>query len=161
MPLPALLPLTFAGPISALLPTPPALRPAPFLAPLPLLCSAQCKGLDEVLSRYQEVVPQLHLSGPTSFAPIVRAAMRAVAEAEGAYHILLLLADGQVSPENMKETVAAIVAASKLPLSIVMVGVGDGPWDDMHRFDDELPERVFDNFQVRGVHVTTIRAALI
>jgi E3 ubiquitin-protein ligase RGLG len=116
-----------------------------------------CNGFEEVLARYREIVPQLKLAGPTSFAPIIEMAMTVVEQSSGQYHVLVIIADGQVtrsvdtehgrlSPQEQK-TVDAIVKASTLPLSIVLVGVGDGPWDMMQEFDDNIPARAFDNFQ--------------
>lgn len=116
-----------------------------------------CNGFEEVLNRYKEIVPHLKLAGPTSFAPVIEKAMTIVEESKGQYHVLVIIADGQVtrsvdtepgrlSPQEQK-TVDAIVEASKLPLSIVLVGVGDGPWDTMKEFDDNIPSRSFDNFQ--------------
>uniref|UniRef100_A0A5B7B1K9 Putative E3 ubiquitin-protein ligase RGLG2 n=1 Tax=Davidia involucrata TaxID=16924 RepID=A0A5B7B1K9_DAVIN len=116
-----------------------------------------CNGFEEVLRRYREIVPHLRLAGPTSFAPIIEMAMTIVEESCGQYHVLLIIADGQVtrsvntqhgqrSPQEQK-TIDAIVKASKLPLSIILVGVGDGPWDMMREFDDNIPARAFDNFQ--------------
>lgn len=103
-----------------------------------------CAGLDGVLERYNAIAPCVDLQGPTSFAPLIRQCIQTVRET-GEYHILLIVADGQVN--CVKETADAIVEASNYPLSIVMVGVGDGPWDQMNEFDDELPKRRFDNFQ--------------
>ncbi|KAK4256641.1 hypothetical protein QN277_006340 [Acacia crassicarpa] len=116
-----------------------------------------CNGFEEVLTRYREIVPRLRLAGPTSFAPVIEMAMTIVEQSGGQYHVLLIIADGQVtrsvdtqrgqlSPQEQK-TIDAIVKASEYPLSIVLVGVGDGPWDMMKEFDDNIPARAFDNFQ--------------
>ncbi|OVA20562.1 von Willebrand factor [Macleaya cordata] len=116
-----------------------------------------CSGFEEALTRYREIVPHLKLAGPTSFAPIIEMATTIVHQSGGQYHVLLIIADGQVtrsvdtelgnlSPQEQK-TVEAIVKASEYPLSIILVGVGDGPWDMMREFDDNIPSRVFDNFQ--------------
>lgn len=105
-----------------------------------------CKGLVRCLERYQEIAKVVTLWGPTSFAPLIRQAIKLVRETNE-YHILLIVADGQVSVKQVQETQEAIIEASSYPLSIVMVGVGDGPWQLMENFDDELPQRRFDNFQ--------------
>eukprot|EP00292_Cryptomonas_paramecium_P008336 CAMPEP_0113682488 /NCGR_PEP_ID=MMETSP0038_2-20120614/12694_1 /TAXON_ID=2898 /ORGANISM="Cryptomonas paramecium" /LENGTH=283 /DNA_ID=CAMNT_0000601569 /DNA_START=35 /DNA_END=886 /DNA_ORIENTATION=+ /assembly_acc=CAM_ASM_000170 len=110
----------------------------------PFFPDRPCNGLGEVLSRYIQICPGVQLSGPTNFAPVIDTAINTVSDT-GSYHILIIIADGQVT--NKAETVEAIVRASSYPLSIVMVGVGDGPWDMMKEFDDELPQRRFDNFQ--------------
>lgn len=84
------------------------------------------------------------LDGPTSFAPMIHKAIEIVQEEEK-FYVLIIIADGQFVNEG--PTVQAIVEASHYPLSIVVIGVGDGPWDLMNRFDDWLPQRKFDNFQ--------------
>lgn len=55
-----------------------------------------CNGFEEVLSRYRDIVPHLRLSGPTSFAPIIEMGMSVVEQSGGQYHVLLIIADGQV-----------------------------------------------------------------
>ncbi|XP_028551319.1 E3 ubiquitin-protein ligase RGLG3 isoform X1 [Dendrobium catenatum] len=116
-----------------------------------------CHGFVEALERYRQIAPHLNLSGPTSFAPLIHAAIDIVDRSNGQYHVLVIIADGQVTrnPDVPKgsfslqerATIDAIAHASLYPLSIIMVGVGDGPWHAMQQFDDSIPQREFDNFQ--------------
>ncbi|PPD83680.1 hypothetical protein GOBAR_DD19405 [Gossypium barbadense] len=133
---------------------------------------SSCHGFEEVLDCYKKIVPNLRLSGshlyklfitnitpgPTSYAPVIDAAIDIVESSGGQFHVLVIIADGQVtrsvntsnnelSPQEEK-TINSIVNASSHPLSIVLVGVGDGPWEDMKKFDDKIPARDFDNFQI-------------
>lgn len=56
------------------------------------------------------------------------------------YSVLLVLTDGVVS--DMAETRTAIVRASRLPMSIIIVGVGNADFSDMRLLDgDEGPLR--------------------
>ena len=116
-----------------------------------------CNGLSETLARYRALIPTVKLAGPTSFGPLIRKAIDVVVADNNSYHILVILADGEITrPSSLgpnevsqfeSDTIDAIIEASQHPLSIVMVGVGDGPWDQMIHFDDRLPNRKFDNFQ--------------
>jgi hypothetical protein len=61
----------------------------------PFFPDRDCLGLDEVLERYSEIAAGVQMSGPTNFAPAIREAVRRVRETDNAFHVLIIVADGQ------------------------------------------------------------------
>ncbi|KAL7715633.1 Uncharacterized protein QTN25_006731 [Entamoeba marina] len=99
-----------------------------------------CAGVVQVLQRYNEITPAVNMSGPTNFAPLIKKAIEIIIK---------------------KDTTAAIIEASHYPLSIVCIGVGDGPFDKMIHYDDNLKDSKFDNFQfVNFAEVVSSRSDL-
>ncbi|KAK7504633.1 hypothetical protein BaRGS_00004119 [Batillaria attramentaria] len=102
-----------------------------------------CAGIDGVLQAYANCIRCVQLYGPTNVAPIIHHVARFAADAqreEGskgahAYFILLLLTDGVLS--DMGDTKSAIVQASALPMSLIIVGVGNADFDAMNELDGD------------------------
>jgi E3 ubiquitin-protein ligase RGLG len=103
------------------------------------------KGWETLVTEYKTRIPKINLAGPTSFGPAIRKTIELVkANKPLEFTLCLILCDGQ--PNTKTDTEAAIVEASKLPIAIIAVGIGDGPWDELRRFDDDVKGRKFDNF---------------
>jgi hypothetical protein len=96
-------------------------------------------GLEGVVEAYKRSFQHITLSGPTNFAPIIRRAAETaavgVSQAAQRYTVLLMLTDGQCT--DMDETTRAIIDASVLPLSIVIVGVGGADFSAMEFLDGD------------------------
>ncbi|XP_053401185.1 copine-3-like isoform X2 [Mercenaria mercenaria] len=102
-----------------------------------------CAGIQGIIQAYQNCIQQVQLWGPTNAAPIIHHVARFAAGAQQeeatkgahAYFVLLLLTDGVIT--DMDETRSAIVHASALPMSIIIVGVGRADFSDMRLLDGD------------------------
>ncbi|XP_044778049.1 copine-2 isoform X3 [Neomonachus schauinslandi] len=99
-----------------------------------------CSGVDGIAQAYSACLPHIRFYGPTNFSPIVNHVARFAAQATEQqtatqYFILLIITDGVIS--DMEETRHAVVQASKLPMSIIIVGVGNADFAAMEFLDGD------------------------
>ena len=97
--------------------------------------SPYCQGVDGLLAAYLTSLNSVGLYGPTNFSPVIRhVANFAQAYQDGThYFVLLIITDGAIT--DMENTIHAIIEASKLPMSIIIVGVGDADFSPMEELD--------------------------
>ncbi|XP_064610310.1 copine-3-like isoform X2 [Liolophura sinensis] len=102
-----------------------------------------CAGVGGIIAAYKNCIPHVELWGPTNVSPVIHHVARFALASQnqepqtGAanYYILLVLTDGVIT--DMNETREAIVYASHLPMSIIIVGVGDADFSDMQALDGD------------------------
>ncbi len=76
----------------------------------------------------------MNLYGPTHFAPLIdlineMTEFRQVSQVNQKYTILLIITDGVIN--DLQATIDEIVRGSRLPLSIIIVGVGNADFSSM------------------------------
>ncbi|KAH0616520.1 hypothetical protein JD844_027680, partial [Phrynosoma platyrhinos] len=96
-----------------------------------------CNGIDGVMEAYYMSLKSVQLYGPTNFAPVINHVARYAASVKDGsqYFVLLIITDGVIS--DMAQTKESIVNASKLPMSIIIVGVGPAEFDAMEKLDGD------------------------
>ena len=100
--------------------------------------SPYCEGIDGVIAAYRHALNSVQLYGPTNFAPVVNHVSRlarAYKENPVNYQVLLIITDGIIC--DMEATKSAIIAASYLPMSIIIIGVGSEDFQAMDDLDSD------------------------
>uniref|UniRef100_A0A8D0A1K9 Copine IVb n=1 Tax=Sander lucioperca TaxID=283035 RepID=A0A8D0A1K9_SANLU len=97
----------------------------------------ECAGIQGVVEAYQNCLPKIQLYGPTNIAPIIQkvGVKDGTKKKRDEYFILLILTDGVIT--DMADTREAIVHASHLPMSVIIVGVGNADFTDMQILDGD------------------------
>lgn len=101
------------------------------------LADDEVEGIDGVLEVYRKSLGQWMLAGPTAISQVIFATSQraedSCSQEDQNYFILLILMDGINS--DMRETIYEIVRASCMPLSIVIMGIGNQDFSEMDVFN--------------------------
>ncbi|KAL4495099.1 hypothetical protein ABPG72_007206 [Tetrahymena utriculariae] len=97
-------------------------------------------GIQCVLDQYKQFLSSHpRFSGPTYFSPLIEKCMaqaqQSLVEKKEDYFVLLILTDGII--HDMEQTKRLIVDCARLPISIIIVGVGGANFNDMNELDGD------------------------
>ena len=96
--------------------------------------------IDGIIKSYHNAIKSVKLYGPTFFGPIIREMNRIInlEKNKNKYHILMILTDGII--DDIDSTIDELVEVSTLPLSVIIIGVGNADFNSMNILDaDENP----------------------
>ncbi|KAB5529364.1 hypothetical protein DKX38_019445 [Salix brachista] len=106
--------------------------------------SFEVEGVEGIMAAYASALHNISLSGPTLFGPVINTAAQiaghSLSNNNSKYFVLLIITDGVIT--DMQETKDALVRASDLPLSILIVGVGGADFTQMEILDADNGQRL-------------------
>ncbi|KAL4584676.1 hypothetical protein LXL04_009284 [Taraxacum kok-saghyz] len=105
---------------------------------------SEVEGIQGIMNAYASALFNVTLAGPTLFGPVITSAAmiasHSLAANERKYFVLLIITDGVIT--DLQETKDALVNASDLPLSVLIVGVGGADYKEMEVLDGDKGERL-------------------
>ncbi|KAK6911478.1 C2 domain [Dillenia turbinata] len=104
----------------------------------------EVEGVGGIMAAYANALHTVPLAGPTLFGQVINKAAELVSHSlsnnHPKYFVLLIITDGIVS--DLQETKDALVRASDLPFSILIVGVGNEDFKEMEILDADNGKRL-------------------
>ncbi|KAH7846485.1 hypothetical protein Vadar_014529 [Vaccinium darrowii] len=104
----------------------------------------EVEGVEGIMASYATALHNVTLAGPTLFGQVINTAAeiasRSLSYNSSKYFVLLIITDGVVT--DLQETTDALVRASDLPLSILIVGVGAADFKQMEVLDADNGRRL-------------------
>jgi len=97
-----------------------------------------CAGVSGIISAYHTSLNMVQLHGPTNFSPVINHVAQFASAHQSDptnYFVLLIITDGIIT--DFEETKAAIARVCQLPLSIIIVGVGNEDFSSMEVLDGD------------------------
>ncbi|PIA39445.1 hypothetical protein AQUCO_02600118v1, partial [Aquilegia coerulea] len=105
---------------------------------------SEVDGVNGILSAYSNALHRVALAGPTLFGRVInkaaQIASQTVSDNQRKYNVLLIITDGVLT--DLQETKNALVKASDLPLSVLIVGVGGADFKEMEILDADNGKRL-------------------
>ena len=96
--------------------------------------------IDNVIKAYRNCFNNIILAGETEFCPLIKNVNEKIRQEQDPlkYHILMILTDGIIV--DQQKTIDALVDGSFLPLSVIIIGIGNDHFKEMIELDgDENP----------------------
>ena len=108
------------------------------ISPLRLVDDTPCHDISGICDAYKIAQQNVQLYGPTNFSPVIHHVAREASQHRhdsSNFFVLLIITKGVIT--DLEATRSAIVQASCLPMSIIIIGVGSEDFSFMDLLDSD------------------------